>query len=172
MVRRYPDQLEGEIALRGGVYLPVRPIRPEDAPLLVRFFQGLSEHSRYQRFMQHLHEFPPALLKRLTNLDYERELALVVLDPAGQDLIAVGRFAPTDDPANAEFALTVADVWQGKGIGRVLLARLCGLARKAGYQALYGRVLDDNKGMLDLAARLGFALQGREGTELIVVRRL
>ena len=70
------------------------------------------------------------------------------------------------------FALTVADAWQAKGIGRVLLARLCDLARKAGYQALYGRILDDNKSMLDLAARLGFALKGREGTELIVVRQL
>ena len=172
MDRRYPDHLEGELALRGGIYLRVRPIRPADAPLVVRFFQGLSERSRYQRFMQHLHEFPPALLKRLTDLDYDRELALVVLEPDGHDLIAVGRYAPTDDPANAEFALTVADAWQGKGIGRILLARLCGLARKAGYQALYGRVLDDNKSMLDLATRLGFALQGREGTELIVVRRL
>jgi len=171
-VRPYPVELEGEIALKGGMRLPVRPIRPDDAPLLTGFFHGLSERSRYQRFMQHLHMLPPRLLLRFTNVDYERSLALVVLDPQRRELVAVGRYAPTEDEANAEFALTVADAWQAKGIGRVLLARLCDLARKAGYRALYGRILDDNKSMLDLAARLGFALKGREGTELIVVRQL
>jgi acetyltransferase len=169
MVRGYPAELEHEITLRDGTRLPVRPIRPADAPLLVRFFQGLSERSRYQRFMQHLQTLPPRLLLRFTNVDYERSLALVVLDAAGKD---VGRYAPTENEANAEFALTVADAWQAKGIGRTLLARLCELARSAGYKALYGRILDDNKEMLDLAARLGFTRHAREGTELIVVRPL
>lgn len=171
-VRRYPVELEGEIVLRGGTRLPVRPIRPDDAPLLIRFFEGLSQRSRYQRFMQHLQELPPDLLERFTNVDYPRALGLVALDPQRREFVAVGRYAPTDDPANAEFALTVADAWQAKGIGRELLARLCDLARRAGYQALFGRVLDGNKEMLDLAARLGFTLHGREGAELIVVRRL
>jgi len=171
-VRQYPVELEGEIALKDGARLPVRPIRPDDAQLLIRFFHGQSEQSRYQRFMQHLHELPPDLLERFTNVDYERSLALVVLDPRQRDLVAVGRYAPAVDGINAEFALTVADAWQAKGLGRILLAQLCDLARKAGYQALYGRVLDDNKKMLELAARLGFTLKGREGTELIVVRRL
>ena len=62
------------------------------------------------------------MLARLTNVDYERELALVVLDPEGRGIIAVGRYAPSVDDANAEFALTVADAWQAKGIGRMLLA--------------------------------------------------
>lgn len=172
MAPRYPVELENEIALAGGVRLPVRPIRPDDAPLLTRFFHGLSDRSRYQRFMQHLQTLPPGLLERFTNVDYERALALVVLDPEERELIAVGRYAPTNDDANAEFALTVADAWQAKGIGRILLGRLCDLARRAGYKALYGRVLDGNKEMLDLAARLGFALCGREGAELIVVRHL
>jgi acetyltransferase len=172
MARPYPAELEGEITVAGGLRLAVRPIRPDDAPLLVRLFHGLSERSRYQRFMQHLQTFPPRLLERLTTLDYERALALVVLDPEQRGLIAVGRYAPTDDEASAEFALTVADAWQAKGIGRILLARLCDLARRAGYKALVGRVLDDNKEMLDLATRLGFSLMGRDGAELIVVRHL
>ena len=171
-VRRYPAELEGEIALKDGARLVVRPIRPEDAPLVVRFFHGLSERSRYQRFMQHLHSLPPGLLERFTNVDYERSLALVVLDPAGQAIVAVGRYAPADDEANAEFALTVGDAWQAKGIGSILLERLCDLARRAGYGALVGRVLDDNKEMLELARRLGFVPRGREGAELLVVRKL
>jgi acetyltransferase len=171
-VRHYPVELEGEVTLAGGVRLPMRPIRPEDAPLLTRFFDGLSERSRYQRFMQHLHSMPAGLLERFTNVDYERTLALVVLDPQGRELVAVGRYAPAEKDADAEFALTVADGWQAKGIGRILLTRLCDLARGAGYSQLLGRILDDNKEMLDLAARLGFHRQGREGAELIVVRRL
>ena len=172
MARPYPSELEGQIVVAGGLRLPVRPIRADDAPLVVRFFQGLSQRSRYQRFMQHLHSLPPDLLERFTNVDYRRALALLVLDPAGRELIAVGRYAPTHEEGNAEFALTVADAWQAKGIGRILLARLCELARSAGYRALYGRILDDNREMLDLAAKLGFTRQAREGTELIVVRPL
>ena len=172
MARPYPSELEGEIALKDGVRLPVRPITPEDAPLITRFFQGLSQRSRYQRFMQHLQQLPPDLLERFTHVDYRRALALLVLDPEGRELIAVGRYAPTNEEGNAEFALTVADAWQAKGIGRILLGRLCDLAQSAGYRALNGRILDDNKEMLDLAARLGFTRHGREGTELIVVRPL
>jgi acetyltransferase len=172
VVRRYPIELEGEIVVAGGLRLPVRPVRAEDAPLIVRFFQGLSQRSRYQRFMQHLQALPPDLLERFTHVDYHRALALLVLDPEGRELIAVGRYAPTHEEGNAEFALTVADAWQAKGIGRILLGRLCDLARNAGYRALYGRILDDNKEMLDLAARLGFTRQAREGTELVVVRPL
>ena len=108
-VRHDPAELEGEIILAGGVRLPTRSIRPDDAPLVTRFFDGLSERSRYQRFMQHLRALPPAMVTRLTNLDHRRELALVVLDPEGREFVAVGRYAPSVDGASAEFALTVAD---------------------------------------------------------------
>jgi acetyltransferase len=97
----------------------VRPIRPEDAELELAFFRGLSARSRYQRFMQHLSELPPRLLERFTQLDYERELALVVLHEGR--FVAVGRYAPRADATTAEFALTVGDDWQRKGIGRALL---------------------------------------------------
>ena len=72
----------------------------------------------------------------------------------------------------AEFALTVADAWQGKGLGRTLLERLCTAARAAGYEALYGQILGDNREMLDLAARLGFVPHSRAANEVTLVRRL
>src|SRR6187397_3161271 len=96
MARPYPSELEGEIVLRDGARLPVRPIRLQDAALLVRLFDGLSRRSRYQRFMQHLNALPPDLLQRFTRVDYERALALVVLDAEGREVIAVGRYAPGD----------------------------------------------------------------------------
>jgi acetyltransferase len=169
-IHPYPTELEGEIALKDGTRLPVRPMRPEDVELELAFFRGLSERSRYQRFMQQLSELPPRLLARFTQLDYDRELALVVLHEGR--FVSVGRYAPNPDGTTAEFALTVADEWQGKGIGRVLLERLCTSAREAGYAALYGNILADNHDMLHLAAHLGFTETSRDGNEVVVVRRL
>jgi acetyltransferase len=112
----------------------------------------------------------PELLARFTQLDYDRELALVALHE--EAFIAVGRYAPNPDGETAEFALVVADAWQGKGLGRALLERLASAARAAGYRALYGVILRANHEMLDLAARLGFKEEEREGDEVTVVRRL
>ena len=145
----------------------VRAIRPDDAGLEQRFFDGLSAQSRYQRFMQFLPELPPNLLARFTQLDYDRELALVALLEG--EFIAVGRYTPNADGDTAEFALAVADAWQGKGLGRLLLEQLREEARKAGYRALYGSILEANHDMLDLAARLGFTKVAGEGSDVTVV---
>jgi acetyltransferase len=163
-------ELEAELALAAGTRVRIRPIRPEDAELEQRFFHSLSERSRYQRFMQHMHDLPPYLLARFTQLDYDRELALVAVH-AGS-FIAVGRYAPNPDGETAEFALVVADAWQGKGLGRALLERLCDAARAAGYRSLSGEILNANHAMLDLARRLGFIEERRAGGEVTVVRRL
>jgi acetyltransferase len=162
--------MEGEVVLRDGARVPVRPMRPDDTERLKRFHHALSPRSRYQRFMQHLEELPPQMLARFTQVDYERELALVAL--SGEDFIAVGRYAPNEDGETAEFALVVADAWQGKGLGRILLERLREAARKAGYKALYGSILGLNREMLELVERLGFVVDSREGAGVIVVSRL
>ena len=164
--------MEDEITLRDGTRVPARPIRPEDAPLLERFAAALSERSIYQRFGQRLKGLTPQMVTRFTNPDPERELAVVALDPGSRELIAVGRYAPNADGRTAEFALTVADAWQGRGLGRALLERLCAAARAAGYEALYGHILGDNRDMLNLAARLGFVPLARSVNEVTVVRRL
>ena len=169
-IHPYPVELEQELVLPGGARVRIRPIRPEDAELEQRFFAALSERSRYQRFMQYMQRLPLHLLARFTQLDYDRELALVGVH-AGS-FIAVGRYAPNPDGETAEFALVVADAWQGKGLGRALLERLCHAAQAAGYRALYGEILNANHEMLDLAKRLGFIEERRAGGEVSVVRRL
>lgn len=150
--------------------LRIRTITPEDREREQRFFDGLSERSRYHRFMQHLRELPPDMLQRFTHIDPAREAALVAL--AGDHIVAVGRYAPDPESRGAEFALVVADAWQRKGLGRILLERLIADARRAGYPCLYGRILDDNAGMLELAARLGFVRASRSGAEVTLVRDL
>ncbi len=169
-IHPYPVELEEEVALKDGTRVRIRPIRPEDAALEKRFFDGLSERSRYQRFMQYLRHLSPRMLARFTQLDYDRELALAAVHQ--DQFVAVGRYAPNADGLTAEFALVAADAWQGKGLGRLLLDRLCKAARAAGYRALYGNILDANREMLDLAARLGFAEDSRAAGEVSVVRRL
>ena len=82
------------------------------------------------------------------------------------------RYAPNADGINAEFALVVADAWQGKGLGSALLERLCACAKEAGYEALYGHILEANHDMLALAARLGFHEVSRTAAEVTVKRVL
>jgi acetyltransferase len=171
-IHPYPSELEGGMRLRDGTTVAVRPIRPEDAALEGRFVEALSERSRYQRFVSHITQLPPQLLARFTQIDYDRELALVALAPEGGEFIAVGRYAPNPDGETAEFALTVADAWQGRGLGRGLLERLCDLARAAGYRALYGHILNANREMLELAQNLGFTRCGQDGDLLTVSREL
>jgi acetyltransferase len=171
-IHPYPSELEGTLALRDGTRIPVRPMRPEDAELERRFVAGLSERSRFQRFMQHLPQLPPKMLERFTQLDYDRELALVALDPQSHEFVAVGRYAPNQDGRTAEFALTVADAWQGKGVGRALLDQVCSAARNAGYEALHGHILEGNHDMIDLTRRLGFEERSRDGDTVSMVLRL
>jgi len=166
-IHPYPAGLEEEIVLAGGTRVLLRAIRPEDTELERRLFDRLSAKSRYQRFMQYLPSLPANLLARFTQLDYDRELALVAILEG--EFIAVGRYAPNSDGDTAEFALAVADDWQGKGLGRALLERLKAEARKAGYRALYGSILQANHDMLDLAARLGFTREAAEGHDVTVV---
>jgi acetyltransferase len=170
-IHPYPVELEEELALRDGRRLKLRPMRPEDAELERAFVDSLSERSKYQRFMQALPRLSPQMLARFTQLDYDRELALVALHEGR--FVAVGRYAPNADGETGEFALVVADDWQGKGIGRALLERLCEQAKRAGYRALYGHILQANHDMLGLAHHLGFRDVGRgEGGEVTVVREL
>ena len=165
----YPAALESDVVLRDGTRVAIRPHGPDDAEREIRFVDGLSEQSRYQRFMQHLPHLTPTMLARFTHPDYVRELALVAL--FNGEFIAVGRYAPNADDT-AEFALVVADAWQAKGLGRILLTKLRDEARKTGYLALYGNILAANSDMLDLARSLGFVLQSREGSEITVVSHL
>jgi acetyltransferase len=169
-IHPYPSELEEDLALPDGRVVRLRPIRPEDADLERRFVERMSERSRIQRFMVYVRELPPQMLARFTQLDYDRELALVAV--SGGEFVAVGRYAPNADGRTAEFALVTADAWQGKGLGRALLDRLLKAARAAGYEALYGDILGANRDMLDLAARLGFVEESREGDTVTVVRRL
>ena len=162
-IHPYPVELARTHVLRDGTSIEVRPIRPEDAELERSFVAGLSEESRYFRFFYRLHELTPQMLARFTQVDYDREMALVALapDPAADGaprFIGVARYIANPDGESAEFAVVTSDDWQRRGIARVLMADLIACARGRGLARLEGAVLRANHGMLRFTASLGFSI--------------
>jgi acetyltransferase len=156
-IHPYPVELETVLTLKGGATLRVRPIRPEDAAMERAFVAGLSDQSRYLRFMQHLPALTPQMLARFTQVDYDRELALIALD--GEAIVAVARYVANPDRESAEFAIAVADAWQGKGLAYALMRMLIRCAGRRGFKRLIGGVLAVNAPMLALATALGFVAE-------------
>jgi acetyltransferase len=156
-IHPYPVELIGTIALRDGTMIAMRPIMPEDAERERRFVQGLSDQSRYFRFFYQLHELTPAMLARFTQVDYDRELALVALAPDGESIIGVARYIVNPDHESAEFAIVVADEWQGRGVARPLMEHLIASAKRRGLARLQGAVLKTNQKMLRFTKALGFS---------------
>jgi GNAT superfamily N-acetyltransferase len=156
--------LPGERAIR------LRPIGAADAGAEQAFFRGLSLDSRHKRFHIGLHELSPTLLKLMTEVDQQLHVAWVAeaLEP-GWPVVADARYVrEAAVPARAEFALAVADAWQGRGLGRRLIAHLAAHAGAHGVQQLYGDVLADNRRMLALMRDLGARLQPHpEGAQLV-----
>lgn len=150
----------------------VRPVLAQDLPLASDFVaHGLTQHSRYQRFQTGMRELTPSMAAYLTDIDYCRHFALTALaeDARGQAVqVGEARYVRDADQAEqAEFALAVADAWQGRGLGSRLLRQLVRVARRQGLQLLYGDVLGTNQPMLALARSQGFRPQ-RQGDPRLV----
>jgi acetyltransferase len=141
--------------------LTLRALQPEHADLEVRFGLALSAQSRYERFLGGGVKLTPQLLARLVNVDLTRDAALIatVAFDGTETPVGVGRYALTDDGRTAEIAVTVADAWQGCGLGRLLLERVIDAARRNGVRELTGDVLATNARMLALARRFGFRIE-------------
>jgi len=156
--------------LAGGREVSLRPIAAADAAAEQAFFNALSLDSRHKRFHVGLRELSPALLKLLTEVDQSQHVAWVIeAHEPGHPVIADARYVhDTDRPERAEFALAVADDWQGRGLGRRLIAHLAAHARQHGVQRLYGDVLADNRRMLALMRDQGARLTTHpDGAQLV-----
>jgi GNAT superfamily N-acetyltransferase len=147
--------------LPGGERVIIRPVCPQDAGALQAYFRGLSSESRYRRFLGAMAELTASQLARLVAMDGPDELALLALAEAAVKSSLVGEavLVSTAGSARSEFALSVTDPWQRKGVGAALLADLECRARmrRAGY--LYGDVLRANTPMKNLARKAGYALR-------------
>ncbi len=155
----YPIEIERDVKLKNGVTLLLRPIRQDDTEREHAFVAKLSPASRYSRFQYPLSALSPEMMARFTQLDYDREMALLALVPGTQEIVGVVRYFPNPDRASVEFACVVADAWQGRGVGSLLMSALIDCAQTAGYASMDGAVLSTNIGMLALAERLGFVVE-------------
>jgi acetyltransferase len=138
----------------------LRPIRASDMELERAFVRNLSPQSKFKRFMGELKELGQDQLFRFTHPDPAREAAYVVIRSSvgGEEEIGVGRFALNEDGESCEFAVTVADAWQGKGIGSRLMNALIREARRRDFKRIVGLVLATNVRMLGFCRNLGFAV--------------
>jgi acetyltransferase len=160
VISPYPDQLEERTRTKTGIDIFVRPIRPEDASLLVELFESLSPKSVYRRFFTPMKRLPHSMLARFTQIDYDRHIALVALSvsKSKESMLGVSRVIMERNQKVAEFSVIVSDPWQGKGIGAALLQRCLAIAKDRGIEKVMGTVLAENTQMLALGKKLGFTI--------------
>jgi len=172
----YPSHLITDWQLPDGTLITIRPIRPEDAGIEKDFVHCLSQETRYFRFMNTINELSPAMLARFTQIDYDREMAMIaVTEQDGREIeIGVSRYVINPDGESCEFALVVSDKWQHKAIGHKLMAGLLNAASQKGLKIMEGEVLASNQEMLRLITTLGFSVTTSEEDQTVmkVVKKL
>ncbi len=163
-ISTYPSEYETRRRTKTGQELFIRPIRPEDAHLLIELFNNMSPQSRYHRFLRHVTALNNDILARFTQIDYDRELALVALDMSGDRPVMVGvtRLEGDPDGREAEMAVVVGDPWHGQGVGAILVELALEAAKKRGLKKLWGFALPQNTGMMALVEHTGGEIESIE----------
>lgn len=176
-IRPYPSQYVSTGQLSDGSPVVFRPIRAEDEPRMVTFHHQLSESSVYLRYFQFLKLDDRVAHDRLTKIcfiDYDREMALVVErqhpETGVHEILGVGRLSKISGTQGAEFALLVADAYQGHGLGMTLLQRLVEIARQENLHYVSGEMLADNTQMQTICRKLGFYITHRASDGVVHAR--
>jgi acetyltransferase len=164
----YPAELIRNLEIGGLGPVAMRPVRPEDAAALTEFFARLDAEDVRMRFFLPLHRLEPRLLARLTQIDYDREMAFVAWSESA--ILGIARIAADPDNARAEFAVTVRSDLKRRGLGNALLSTLIGYARDRGIGEIWGDVLSGNAAMLALADGLGFRRERSPAPDAVRVR--
>jgi acetyl coenzyme A synthetase (ADP forming)-like protein len=164
----YPARFDADVVLSDGGTVLIRPIRPDDAPALARFHEGLSPESVYLRYFSPHPHLSDAELVYLTTLDYRWRMALVAI--LGEDIVGVARYEGKEGTTTAEVAFLVDDTNHGRGIGTVLLEWLAVAAREAGITEFYATTLWENKRMLSVFRDAGFQTKSVVGGGEVSVR--
>lgn len=165
-IRPYPIQYVGSFTLSDGTEVEIRPVRPEDEPLMSDFITSLSPDNLYLRYFHAVsvssltsHE----QISRVSFVDYNREMSLVATQPDPKTgkprIIATGQLTKLHGSNDAEFAIQVRDQYQGTGLGTELLTRLLAIARDEGITRVVAEIMPENTGMRRVCAKLGFSFE-------------
>ncbi|MGB2973443.1 MAG: GNAT family N-acetyltransferase [Candidatus Competibacter sp.] len=174
-IRPYPRELEETVSLPDGSVLLIRPVRPEDEPAFVASFKQLSTEEVRMRFMRTVTELIHEEAARLTQIDYERDMALVVFRQRPDrplESCGVARLMRDADGERAEFAIVLLRAATGIGLGSLLLRRLIRYAKERGFRELFGEILRENEPMLALFRAMGFSIAVCPDDAGVMVARL
>jgi len=168
-IRAYPTRYISSWTLKDGTPVTIRPIRPEDEPAMVRFHETLSERSVYLRYFHLINLEQRTQHERLTRIcfiDYDREMALVA-ETADHEILGVGRLTKIHGSKDAEVAVLISDKWQGRGLGKELLARLLIVGADEKLTRLTADILPDNRSVMRVCEKLGFSLKHSLDDEVV-----
>jgi len=173
-IRPYPIQYVSTWKLKDGPSITLRPIRPEDEPLIIKFHSTLSERSVEQRYMHAFKLDQRIAHERLVRVcfnDYDRELALVAIRKDAstneEEIIGVGRLSKIYGANESEFSLLISDQWQNKGLGTQILKQLVQIGRNEGLNTISASILPENIEMQKVAEKIGFKLRRTEDNIVI-----
>jgi len=156
-IHPYPWRWIKLIQLKHGKTMQLRPIRPEDGESIKKMVENMSAESRYFRFMHAVNALSPQMVAQFTKLDYDRQMAFVAVSENGSgDVVGVSRYTKSADKLTGEFAVSVADNWQGHGLASTLMKHMIQHAKVQGVKELVGDVLQTNTPMRHLMKSLGF----------------
>lgn len=161
----YPEGLETRRSTKSGLKILLRPVKMTDEPLLKDFFYSLSDESIFRRFISVRRDMPHERLQKLTAIDYSNEMVILAVIETGQkeEIAGVGQYGINENIHTAEVAVVVRDNFQNKGIGTELLSLLANTAKKHGLHGFTAEVLMENKPMLHLFEKAGFAIRKISG---------
>jgi len=158
-VRPYPSQWERHIQVKDGWRVFVRPIRPEDEPLIRDHSHHVTPNDLRLRFFAPMKEFTHQFIARLTQLDYARAMAFVAFDEETKEPLGVARIHSDSIYESAEYAILLRSDLKGRGLGWALMQLIIEYARSEGLKAIWGDVLHENSAMLDMCRNLGFEVK-------------
>jgi acetyltransferase len=168
----YPSSLVGQFTTRDGEKLTIRPIRPEDADAHAAFFARLSPEDVRRRFFSAIREISAEQIVRMTQIDYEREMAFIAEREASHETVGVARLVRETLLNEGEFAIVVQADMKGGGVARHLMERLIAWGRVQGLDAITGEVLSENQPMRSFVRKLGFNVRALPDEPDVVEARL
>jgi RimJ/RimL family protein N-acetyltransferase len=157
--RPYPAQWERHLVLGNGWKVFVRPVRPDDEPLIVHLLQHVSKEDLRLRFFDSIKEFSHPFLVRLTHLDYARAMAFVAFDETSDDILGVVRLHSDPAGESGEYAILLRSDLKGRGLGWALMQMMIEYGKSEGLTQIIGQILHENSVMLKMCRELGFEVK-------------